>query len=40
MAKIIKYDPDFIRAVHLLKNKFHTVEDLVKFWSFCGPFKK
>lgn len=28
---------DFYRAKFLLERKINTVDDLVRFWSFCGP---
>lgn len=33
-------NPDFIRAKILLKNKIHTVYDLIMFWSFSGPCRE
>jgi hypothetical protein len=28
---------DFYRAKFLLEMKFNTVDDLIRYWSFCGP---
>lgn len=28
---------DFFRAKFLLKNKFNTVDDLLRYWAFSGP---
>jgi hypothetical protein len=37
VPKNANVDVDYRRAVFLLKNKFNSASDLVKFWSFCGP---
>jgi hypothetical protein len=29
---------DFYRGLFLLRKKFHTPNDLLKYWSFCGPW--
>jgi hypothetical protein len=30
-------DDQYALAVYMLKNRFHNVMDLIKFWSFSGP---
>lgn len=37
MRKKIELTDDFFLAMYLLKSKFNTVDDLLRFWSFSGP---
>ncbi len=37
MSKKIEYNPDYIRAIKLLKNRINTPADLIRYWAFCGP---
>lgn len=37
VSKKIEYNPDYIRAVKILKNRIHTPADLIRYWAFCGP---
>lgn len=38
--KKIDSNPDFVRAVMLLKRKFHTPYDLIVYWGFSGPCRE
>jgi len=31
---------DFFRAKFLLKNRFNTVDDLLRYWAFSGPCRE
>lgn len=33
----VKVNDDFHLAVYMLKNRFHTPIDLIRYWSFSGP---
>lgn len=37
MAKKIEYNPDYVRAVKMLKNRINTPADLLRYWGFSGP---
>jgi hypothetical protein len=37
MSKKVKLDEQLHLAVYLLKNRFHTPGDLLKYWAFSGP---
>ena len=37
MSNKNQYNPDYIRAVKILKDRIHTPADLIRFWAFSGP---
>lgn len=36
VARRVEYNPDYIRAVSMLKQQIFTVEDLIRYWQFSG----
>lgn len=33
----IDFNPDYVRAVKMLKTRINTPYDLIRYWAFCGP---
>jgi len=37
MRKKIQLTNEYSIAIYLLKNRFNTVDDILRYWSICGP---
>jgi hypothetical protein len=33
----VEFNPDYVRAVKLLKTRINTPYDLIRYWAFSGP---
>lgn len=35
--KKVEFNPDYVRAIKLLKTRINSPYDLVRYWAFSGP---